>query len=70
VDERLNEARALMRRALELIDACDDPYEVGPHLDLAIARLGGDAEIPRNDNFDETPGRLPSDPGKRDQASD
>jgi hypothetical protein len=60
VTEKLDEAKALMRRALELIDACNDPYEVGPYLDLAIARLDGDAEIPRNDNFDEKPDRLPS----------
>jgi hypothetical protein len=56
----LDEAMALMRRALELIDACDDPYEVAPYLDLAIARLSGDPAAARNDNFDEKPGRLPS----------
>jgi hypothetical protein len=73
VVEQLNEARALVRRALELIDACDDPCQVAPYLDLAIARLGGDAESPRNDNFEEQPGQLPlirrPDPGGRSGVS-
>ena len=45
-----------MRRALELIDACADPYEVAPYLDLAIARLGGDAENSRKDKVNERSG--------------
>jgi hypothetical protein len=57
--EQLDEALALMRRALQLIDECDDPHQVGPYLDLAIARLSGDSDAPRNDNFEEHPGRLP-----------
>lgn len=39
--EKLDEALALMRRALKLIDECDDPSSAGPHLDLAINRLEG-----------------------------
>ena len=39
--EKLDEALALMRRSLKLIDECDDPSTAGPHLDLAINRLEG-----------------------------
>jgi exonuclease VII small subunit len=57
--QELDEALTLLRRALELIDACEDPHEVGPHLDLAIARLELRAEeSPTNDNFDDRRDRL------------
>lgn len=36
---KLEEALVLMRRALNLLDECDDPAGVAPHLDLAIVRL-------------------------------
>jgi hypothetical protein len=59
--EPLQEALALLRRALQLIDECHDPCEVGPHLDLAIAKLSGStAGSPGNDNVDDKPGRLMS----------
>ena len=39
--EPLEQALALMRCALDILDACGDPHRVTPHLDLAIARLAG-----------------------------
>jgi hypothetical protein len=36
---QLDEALRLMERALSLLDAAD-AYEVAPHLDMAIQRLG------------------------------
>ena len=55
--EQLDEALALLRRALELVDQCDDPFNVGPHLDLAISRLEeATSKTPRNDNFGEQDG--------------
>jgi hypothetical protein len=49
--EGLEEALALVRRALEIVDASDDPYQVGPHLDLVVQRLtDAAAGAPRNDN--------------------
>ena len=46
----LTEAMALMRRALSLIDECDDPHGAGPHLDLAIARMEQGVERQLNDS--------------------
>ena len=37
--EKREEALALMRSALQLIDDAEGPADVGAHLDLAIARL-------------------------------
>jgi hypothetical protein len=39
MDKSWNEALRLMRAALEILDNCDGPPDVGAHLDLAIARL-------------------------------
>ena len=36
---RLAEAIALMRQALQLLDATQAPADIGAHLDLAIVRL-------------------------------
>lgn len=49
--EKLDEALALMRRALDLVDECDDPHAAGPHLDLAIVRLenAGNAAVRGNE---------------------
>lgn len=57
--EDLNEALALMRRALELIDRHNDPYVATPHLDLAISRLeSGTAGGRREDDVDHRTGNL------------
>jgi hypothetical protein len=37
--DRLSEALTLMRRALQILDECDDPYFAGADLDLAISKL-------------------------------
>ena len=37
--ESLERARTLMRGALDLLDGCDAPADIGAHLDLAICRL-------------------------------
>jgi hypothetical protein len=59
VMERLEEALGLLRRALQIIDECEDPFEVGPHVDLAIAKLSGSmGGSPGNDNPDKKRGRL------------
>ena len=36
---KLAEAMALMRQALQLLDAAQAPADIGAHLDLAIVRL-------------------------------
>lgn len=39
-ESKLAEAMALMRQALQLLDAAQAPADIGAHLDLAIVRLG------------------------------
>ena len=55
--EQLDEALVLMRRALDIIDQCDDPFDVGPTLDLAVSRLEqATNKTPRTDDLEERDG--------------
>jgi hypothetical protein len=55
---KLDEARSLMTRALELLDEAEAPGQIGAYLDMAIGGLR--AESGEEPEVSEEPGEQPS----------
>lgn len=55
--QKMDEARSLMKRALELLDQADAPAQIGAHLDMAISCLESvtNASVSRMDEFQYPP---------------